>query len=83
VAYQEALALRPSDNGALLGIANALVKERKFPNAETRFQKEAGYGKDGDARQEKVSAANYTGSPRADRQNDRIGDQIAVSTQVP
>jgi len=37
-AYQEALSLRPLDNGALLGIANALVKERKFADAEAKFQ---------------------------------------------
>ena len=38
LAYQEALTLRPLDNGALLGIANALVRERKFAEAETKFQ---------------------------------------------
>jgi len=38
VAYQEALSLQPLDNGALLGIANALVKERKFADAEAKFQ---------------------------------------------
>ncbi len=38
LAYQEALSLRPLDNGALLGIANALVRERKFAEAETKFQ---------------------------------------------
>jgi tetratricopeptide (TPR) repeat protein len=38
IAYQEALTLRPTDNGALLGIANALVRERKFADAETKFQ---------------------------------------------
>ncbi len=37
-AYQEALAIRPSDNGALLGIANALVREKNFAGAEMRFQ---------------------------------------------
>ena len=37
-AYQEALALRPMDNGALLGIANALIRERKFGDAESKFQ---------------------------------------------
>ncbi|HEY2468671.1 MAG TPA: cellulose synthase subunit BcsC-related outer membrane protein [Terracidiphilus sp.] len=37
-AYQEALSMRPLDNGALLGIANALVRERKFSEAEAKFQ---------------------------------------------
>jgi tetratricopeptide (TPR) repeat protein len=37
-AYQEALTLRPLDNGALLGIANALVREKKFSEAEAKFQ---------------------------------------------
>ncbi|HKD61800.1 MAG TPA: cellulose synthase subunit BcsC-related outer membrane protein, partial [Terracidiphilus sp.] len=37
-AYQEALTLRPLDNGALLGMANAFMRERKFADAETRFQ---------------------------------------------
>lgn len=37
-AYQEALSLRPLDNGALLGIANALVREKKFVEAEAKFQ---------------------------------------------
>lgn len=37
-AYQEALSMRPLDSGALLGIANSLVKERKFPEAEAKFQ---------------------------------------------
>ncbi len=37
-AYQEALTLRPMDNGALLGTANALVREKKFPEAEAKFQ---------------------------------------------
>ena len=37
-AYQEALTLRPLDNGALLGIANALVREKKFAEAEAKFQ---------------------------------------------
>ncbi|PWU06431.1 MAG: hypothetical protein C5B47_07560, partial [Verrucomicrobia bacterium] len=37
-AYQEALTLRPLDKAALLGIANALVKQRKFGEAETKFQ---------------------------------------------
>ena len=39
MAYQEALTLRPLDNGALLGLANALLKERKFADAETQFQR--------------------------------------------
>ena len=38
MAYQEALSLRPMDNGALLGLANAFLKERKFAEAEARFQ---------------------------------------------
>ncbi len=38
MAYQEALSLRPLDNGALLGLANALVRERKFADAEAKFQ---------------------------------------------
>ncbi|HLY40344.1 MAG TPA: cellulose synthase subunit BcsC-related outer membrane protein [Terracidiphilus sp.] len=37
-AYQEALSIRPIDTGALLGIANALVRERKFGEAEAKFQ---------------------------------------------
>lgn len=37
-AYQDALNLRPFDNGALLGLANALVQEKQFAQAETRFQ---------------------------------------------
>lgn len=37
-AYQEALSLRPLDIGALLGVANALVRERKFADAESKFQ---------------------------------------------
>jgi len=38
LAFQEALTLRPSDTGALLGLANALVRDRKFADAEARFQ---------------------------------------------
>ncbi|HEV2326097.1 MAG TPA: cellulose synthase subunit BcsC-related outer membrane protein [Terracidiphilus sp.] len=38
MAFQEALTLRPFDNGALLGLANALVQERQFAQAETKFQ---------------------------------------------
>lgn len=38
MAYKEALTLRPKDNGALLGMANALVGERKFADAAPRFQ---------------------------------------------
>jgi cellulose synthase operon protein C len=38
LAFQDALTLRPSDNGALLGLANALVREQKFADAQTRFQ---------------------------------------------
>lgn len=37
-AYQEALSMRPLDNGALLGIANAQVKKRNFSDAEAKFQ---------------------------------------------
>lgn len=37
-AFQEALALRPMDVGAQLGIANALVQEHKFADAEAKFQ---------------------------------------------
>jgi cellulose synthase operon protein C len=37
-AYQEALSLRPQDNGALLGLANAFLQERRFSDAETKFQ---------------------------------------------
>ncbi|HLJ78516.1 MAG TPA: cellulose synthase subunit BcsC-related outer membrane protein [Acidobacteriaceae bacterium] len=37
-AYQEALTLQPSDQGALLGLANALLDQHKFAEAETRFQ---------------------------------------------
>lgn len=38
IAYQEALAMRPTDNDAILGLANAFLKERKFADAEARFQ---------------------------------------------
>jgi cellulose synthase operon protein C len=38
MAYQEALNLRPMDSDALLGLANAFLKEKKFPDAEARFQ---------------------------------------------
>ncbi|MGB6688707.1 MAG: cellulose synthase subunit BcsC-related outer membrane protein [Terracidiphilus sp.] len=38
MAYQEALSLRPMDNGALLGLAHALVRQHKFADAEARFQ---------------------------------------------
>ena len=37
-AYQEALSLRPLDNGALLGLANAFLQERRFSDAEAKFQ---------------------------------------------
>jgi tetratricopeptide (TPR) repeat protein len=37
-AYTEALALRPKDIGALLGMANALVGERRFAEAAPRFE---------------------------------------------
>lgn len=39
LAYQEALTLRPSDQGALLGLANALLNQHKFAEAETSFQR--------------------------------------------
>jgi tetratricopeptide (TPR) repeat protein len=38
LAFQEALALRPLDNGALLGVANAYVQERMYTQAEAKFQ---------------------------------------------
>jgi tetratricopeptide (TPR) repeat protein len=38
IAYKEALTLRPKDNGALLGMANALVGEHRFADAAPRFQ---------------------------------------------
>lgn len=38
LAFQEALALRPLDNGALLGLANAYVQERMYSQAEAKFQ---------------------------------------------
>jgi tetratricopeptide (TPR) repeat protein len=38
MAYKEALTLRPKDNGALLGMANTLVGERRFAEAAPRFQ---------------------------------------------
>lgn len=38
LAFQEALALRPLDNGATLGLANALVQERLYSQAEAKFQ---------------------------------------------
>lgn len=38
LAFQDALAMRPFDNGALLGMANALVQERRFTEAEAKFQ---------------------------------------------
>lgn len=37
-AYQEALGMRPTDQGALLGLANALLDQHRFAEAETRFQ---------------------------------------------
>ncbi len=36
--FQDALALRPFDSGALLGLANALVQERRFEEAEANFR---------------------------------------------
>lgn len=38
MAYQEALTARQFDNGALLGLANVLLKERKFADAQAKFQ---------------------------------------------
>ncbi len=38
LAFQDALALRPFDTGALLGLANAYVEERRFEAAEANFQ---------------------------------------------
>ena len=38
MAYQEALTLRPKDNGALLGMANALVVNANLPKPQPRFQ---------------------------------------------
>lgn len=37
-AYQKALTLRPFDNGALLGLANALAKESRYSEAESKFR---------------------------------------------
>src|SRR5579859_3441080 len=38
LAYQEALTLRPSDQGALLGLANAFMNQKKFADAEATFR---------------------------------------------
>jgi cellulose synthase operon protein C len=38
LAFQDALTLRPFDTGALLGLANAYVEERRFDAAEANFQ---------------------------------------------
>jgi tetratricopeptide (TPR) repeat protein len=38
MAYKEALSLRPKDNGALLGMANVLLRERRFEEAAPKFQ---------------------------------------------
>jgi tetratricopeptide (TPR) repeat protein len=38
LAYQEALTLRPKDNGALLGMANAMLRQRRFADAAPKFQ---------------------------------------------
>jgi tetratricopeptide (TPR) repeat protein len=38
MAWQEALTLRPKDNGALLGMANALLRQRRFAEAAPKFQ---------------------------------------------
>ena len=38
LAYQEALTIHPLDTGALLGLANAFVRERKLADAEGKFQ---------------------------------------------
>ncbi len=37
-AFQSALGLRPFDDGALLGVANALVEERRYSEAEAKFR---------------------------------------------
>lgn len=37
MAYRQALALRSMDKDAKLGLANSLLKERKFPDAEAQF----------------------------------------------
>ena len=37
-AYQRALALRPNDTQAMLGIAQARVHQKRLPEAETQFQ---------------------------------------------
>lgn len=37
-AYQDALAVRASDQGALLGLANSLMQQKRYDAAETRFQ---------------------------------------------
>jgi tetratricopeptide (TPR) repeat protein len=42
LAYQDALAVRPSDQGALLGLGDALMQEKKYEEAETRFQEVLG-----------------------------------------
>ena len=38
LAFQNALGLRPVDNGALLGLANAFVEEKNYKEAEAKFQ---------------------------------------------
>jgi tetratricopeptide (TPR) repeat protein len=38
LAYKEALTLRPKDNGALLGMGNALVHEHRFAEAAPEFE---------------------------------------------
>ncbi len=38
IAYQQALALHPRDEQAMLGIAQAAVREKKLPDAEAQFQ---------------------------------------------
>src|SRR5207244_5962637 len=38
MAYQEALALHPQDEQAMLGIAQAEVREKRLPDAEAQFQ---------------------------------------------
>jgi cellulose synthase operon protein C len=42
VAYQDALAVRASDQGALLGLANSLMQQKKYSAAEARFQQVLG-----------------------------------------
>ena len=38
LAFQNALSLRPLDNGALIGLANAYAEQHMYPQAEAKFQ---------------------------------------------